>query len=177
MLECLRSKTQRIIHISFVDVIDSMMGMFHDRFPTESASLASHFSGGLSAFLQNFLRLQDCFGHSAHGPYLEVKFDFQYANWLLTAVGDIMWQSPTVRFLHVPLTLTTGELYRITPFVWKEVDSPIRSPGCGNYVDQVDYTIPRSSLNFHWDPAHACFVAIVPHFSSVRATCLPEFPV
>lgn len=175
MLECLRSKPQRIIDVNFADVIDSMMGMFHDQFPNESASLASswsHFSGGLSLFLHNFLRLQDCFQHSALGPCLEVKFDFQYADWLLTANGDIVWHSSNIRFLHVPATRVTGELYRITPFVGKEVDRPVRLPYCDGYVDQVDYTIPRSSLSFSWDPAKRCFKTVVPHFSYVGSSCL-----
>jgi hypothetical protein len=58
--------------INFVDVIDSMMSMFHDQFPNESASLASSwssFSGGLSRFLYKFLCLQDCFYHSAEGRF------------------------------------------------------------------------------------------------------------
>ncbi|KAF1928408.1 uncharacterized protein M421DRAFT_420953 [Didymella exigua CBS 183.55] len=166
MLECLRSKPQRIVDIIFIDIIDSMMGMFHDRFPNESASFASswsHFSGGLSLFLHNFLRLQDCFQHSPHGPCLEANFDFQFSRWVLTATGDVAWQPPNIRFLHVPTTRASGETYRITPFVWKEIDSPIRSPSCDSYVDQVEYVITRSPATFTWDPVKRCFNTVIGH--------------
>jgi hypothetical protein len=175
MLEYLRSKPQRIINISFVNVIDSMMAMFHDRLPDESASLASswsQFSGGLSLFLHKFLGLQDCFCHSAEVPCLEVNLDFQFARWVLTATGDVVCQPPSIRFLHVPTTRASGETYRITPFVWKAVGSPIRSPGCDDYVEQVNYTVTRSPATFTWDPAKRCFNTVVGHFRDVSLSHL-----
>ena len=179
MLEYLQSKPQRIIDIDFVDVIDSMMGMFHDQFPNESALLASSwssFSGGLSRFLHKFLRLQDCFYYGTEGmtvryhteylptdtrigPCLEISFDFQFADWVLKAFGDVMWQPPSVRFLHVPTKRAIGETYRITPYVWPEEASP--PSGESSYVERVDYEILRSHAKFTWDPVKNCFKAVI----------------
>ncbi|KAF3054109.1 hypothetical protein E8E11_011717 [Didymella keratinophila] len=167
ILEYLRSKPRRIIDVHFVDVIDSMMSMFHDQFPNESASIASiwsSFSGGLSRFLHKFLRLQDCFYHSAEGPCLDINFNFQFANWVLKASGDVMWQPPCVQFLHVPTIRASGETYRITPFVWQEVVGPTKSPGCdgsGGYVERVEYEILRSRATFTWDPVKRCFNTVI----------------
>jgi hypothetical protein len=179
VLECLQSKPQHIIDVDFVDVIDSMMGMFYDQFPNESALMASSlssFSGGLSRFLDKFLRLQDCFYYRTEGmsiqdhteylptdtrlgPYLEISFDFQFADWALKASGDVMWQPPSVRFLHVPTKGAIGETYRITPYVWPEVVSP--PGGDGSSVERVDYEILRSQAKFTWDPAKNCFNAVI----------------
>lgn len=164
ILKCLQSKPQCILDINFVDLIDSMMGLFHDKFPNESASLASswsEFSGGLSLFLHKFLSMQDCFYHSAEGPCLEISFNFQYTDWAFIASGDVMWQPPNIRFLHVPMTRASGEAYRITPFIWKGLVSPARSPGCDGYVDRVDYKIEKSPATFTWDPAKGCFHTVV----------------
>ncbi|KAL1646724.1 hypothetical protein SLS61_007638 [Didymella pomorum] len=179
VLECLQSKPQHIIDVDFVDVIDSMMGMFYDQFPNESALMASSlssFSGGLSRFLDKFLRLQDCFYYRTEGPYLEISFDFQFADWALKASGDVMWQPPSVRFLHVPTKGAIGETYRITPYVWPEVVSP--PGGDGSSVERVDYEILRSQAKFTWDPAKNCFNAVIrnstPH-SFFPDTCSLEF--
>lgn len=150
--------------MKFVDLIDSMMGLFHDKFPNESASLAlswAEFSGGLSLFLHKFLSMQDCFYHSAEGPCLEVSFKFQCTDWAFVASGDVMWQLPNVRFLHVPMTRASGEAYRITPLVWKEVFSPVISHGFDGYLDRVDYRIEKSHATFTWDPARGCFHTVV----------------
>lgn len=147
--------------------------MFHYRYPGGSASLSSswsQFSGGLSLFLHNFVRMQDCFQHSAHGPCIEAKFDFHFAQSALTANCDVAWQPPSIRFLHVPTTRVSGEMYRITPFVWKEIDSPVESLGCEDHVDQVEYTITRSPATFTWDSAKRCFITTVGHFRDVRTT-------
>lgn len=82
-----------------------------------------------------------------------------------------MWQAPSVRFLHVPTTRTSGETYRITPFVCQEVSSPIRSPGSDGSdgsdgcIDSVDYEILRSHATFTWDPVKGCFNTVVRNLS------------
>ncbi|KAF2626735.1 hypothetical protein BU25DRAFT_459416 [Macroventuria anomochaeta] len=188
ILDHLRSNSQRVIDVSFVDLIDSMMGLFHDQFPNEAASVAStwsQFSGGLSLFLHNFLRVQDCFLDSPSGSCLEVNFDFQYADTILTATGNVAWQPPNVRFLHLTSSRFTGEPYRITPFISKEAHSPVSSPGYDEYIDQVHYTLPRSSLSFRWNSMKQRFEAIVPNYADgkprtvetvLKATIITPFP-
>lgn len=170
MLEYLSSRRHRVIDISFVDLIDCMMGMFYDYYPNTSASVSSqwsNFSGGLSLFLQNFLRVQDCFLDTPDGPCLLVDFEYTYTDSVLTATGDVTWHLPDVRFLNLPISRVAGEEYRITPFRLTEFHSPISSPGCGDYVDEVRYTLPRSVLSFRWDSLKQCFKAIVPNFGNV----------
>jgi hypothetical protein len=148
------------------------MGMFHDQFPNEAVAIAinwSHFPGGLSLFLHNFLRVQDCFRHSSTGPYLEIDFDFRYADSVLTATGNITWQLPEVRFIPLADRLYPGQEYRITPFILKDVLSPVSSPGCDDYVDQASYALPQSPLNFRWDPVKQCFKARVPDYGDVSS--------
>ena len=144
--------------------------MFHDQFPNEAASVASnwsHFSGGLSRFLHNFLRLQDCFWDNPSGPCLKVTFRFQFADSLLTATGDVIWQPPEIRFLNLPNRLSTGEEYRITPFVLNEILNPVRSQGSNYYIDQVSYTLLQSSLSMSWNSRKQCFKAVVPDYADV----------
>ncbi|KAF1363736.1 hypothetical protein EJ07DRAFT_152512 [Lizonia empirigonia] len=165
MLEYLKGKRHRVIDVNFVDLIDSMMGMFHDQFPHKAAAVSSHwshFSGGLSLFLQNFLRIQDCFKAIPEGQCLVVDFEFQYIDSVLKASGEVTWQLPEVRFLNLPNSRLSGEEYRITPFLLKDLQSPVSSPGCDDYVDEVTYTIPRSAVSFGWDAMKQCFRTILP---------------
>ncbi|KZM19162.1 uncharacterized protein EKO05_0009944 [Ascochyta rabiei] len=165
MLEHLHSHRHRVIDVSFIDLMDSMMGMFHDRFPHAAAATASnwsHFSGGLSLFLQNFLRIQDCFYELPDGPCLLVDFDFTYADYTLTATGDVTWHLPDVRILNLSSSRFPGEEYRITPFMLKESHSPVSPYDCDDYIDQVSYTLPRSPLNFSWNAMKQCFQTVVP---------------
>ncbi|KAF9691225.1 hypothetical protein EKO04_010627 [Ascochyta lentis] len=171
MLEYLHSRRHRVIDVSFVDLIDSMMGMFHDRFPNAAAAIASNwsqFSGGLSLFLQNFLRIQDCFLELPHGPCLLVDFDFTYADYLLTATGDVTWHLPCIRFLNLRSNCFPGEEYRITPFTLKNTHSPASLYGCDDYVDETSYTLARSSLSLSWDAMKRCFKTLVPSYSDVE---------
>ncbi|KAJ4993447.1 hypothetical protein SVAN01_00995 [Stagonosporopsis vannaccii] len=166
MLDSLWSRRRCVFDINFVDLIDNMMGMFHDRFPSEAASLASnwsHFSGSLSRFLYNFLRVQDCFCNSLTGPCLEVVFDFQCSESVIIATGVVTWQTPEVRFLNLSNCLAAGEEYRITPFAPSndlKASHPRRSSN--HYVDETIYTISRSSLSFNWDPVSKGFVTVLP---------------
>ncbi|KAJ8105884.1 hypothetical protein OPT61_g9909 [Boeremia exigua] len=167
MLKSLCSEPRRVFCINFVDLIDSMMGMFHDQFPYKAASMSSNwsqFSGGLSRFLHNFLRLQDCFCDTPSGPCFESDFVFQYSNSVLTATGNVAWQVPGVRFLSLPDTLPPGEEYRITPFALDDVLTAVRSKASDDYADDVTYTIPRSSLGFAWDSRKRCFKAVAPDY-------------
>ncbi|KAF3009432.1 hypothetical protein E8E13_000238 [Curvularia kusanoi] len=161
ILQCLRSKRHRLIDVSFVNLIDSMLSMFHegcsdDMAAANSMGWGSHSPGGLSRFLDNFLRAQDCF---VGGQYLEVDFDFQYSQSSLRATGEVNWQSLDIRFLPLPERLSSGEEHRITPFM------PRDSLG----TQQVRYSIMRSPLNFHWDPEKQCFAAIVPHYADLTS--------
>lgn len=68
----------------------------------------------------------------------------------------------------MPITRASGETYRVTPFVWQEAVSPIRSPGCDGsdgYDDRVEYEILQSPATFTWDPVKACFNTVVRNFS------------
>ncbi len=173
MLESLRSEPHRVFDTSFVNLIDTMMHMFHDQFPHEKASMASNwsnFSGGLSRFLFNFLRVQDCFCDSPSGTCLEIHFDFQYSDSILIASGDVAWQVPGVRFLSLPDVLSTDEEYRITPFVLSDFPAPVQSQLSNQYIDNVVYTICRSPLNFNWDSRKRCFKAIVPECQDVSTS-------
>lgn len=182
MLDYLHGNRHRVIDISFIDLIDSMMGMFHDRFPGAASSMSSnwsHFSGGLSLFLHHFLRIQDCFVEALNGPCLIVDFEYTYSDSILMATGDVNWHLPDVRLLNLPHICSTGEEYRITPFMLKEFHSPARSPGgCDSspqeYVDQVNYTLPRSSLGFNWDPMKQCFKTVLPDYEDVSQSFIAE---
>lgn len=146
------------------------MGMFHDRFSNEAASVApnwSHFSGGLSLFLDNFLRMQDCFSDLSNSPHLVIDFDFDYADATLTATGDVAWQLPNIRFFSLAASRLPGEEYRITPFISKEFHGPVSFPGCSDYVDQVNYTLTQSSLSFGWNPVKQCFRTVIPDYGDV----------
>lgn len=140
--------------------------MFHDQFPCEAASVASNwsqFSGGLSRFLHNFLRMQDCFRDRLTGPCLEVEFDFQYAKSAVTAIGVVAWQNPEVRFLNLHSCLSAGKEYTITPFTPSEDPHISQSALDSNhYVDETTYTISRSPLSFSWDAVRKSFVSILP---------------
>ncbi|KAJ4316256.1 hypothetical protein N0V94_005535 [Neodidymelliopsis sp. IMI 364377] len=187
MLDYLSQKRHRVINVSFVDLIDNMMGMFHDHYPNAAASMScqwSHFPGGLSLFLKNFIRIQDCFLETPDGPCLLFDFDYTYADSVLTATGNVTWHSPDVRFLNLPYSRSVGEEYRITPFTLKDCHSNDGLPGRDDYVDQVTYTIPRSSLSFGWDPMKQCFRAVVPYYGDgdvlidtiLKATIITPFP-
>ena len=172
MLECLQSKVRRIVDVNFIDLIDGMMGKFHDHFPNEAAvstSSWSHFSGGLWLFLHHFLRIQDCFRQSSgdSGPCLEIDFDFRYADCLLTATGDVRWQLPEVQFFALAERLSPGQEYRITPFILKDVLSPFSPLSCDEYADQPSYTLIQSSLSFRWDPIKQFFTAWAPDYADV----------
>lgn len=173
MLDSLNGTNHRIIDVEFVDLIDSMMGMFHDRYPNAAAALSSNWSqfpGGLSLFLQNFLRVQDCFLEVPGGHCFIVDFEFKYVDSFLVASGDVNWQLPDVRFLNLSSSRSKGQDYRITPFVLKETYSPI-SPGSSSdgddYIDEITYAIPRSPLTFDWDALKQCFKTILPTGSEV----------
>jgi hypothetical protein len=173
MLDYLSKNRHRVIDISCVDLIDSMMDMFHDQDPYTAASMSSqwsYFSGGLSLFLQNFLRIQDCFLDTPDGLCLLVDFEYNYTDSVLTATGDVTWHMPDIRFLNLPNSRLTDEEYRITPFMMKESHSPSSSPGCDDYIDQVKYTLPRSSLSFSWDSMKHCFRTIVPGYRDVSSS-------
>jgi hypothetical protein len=153
-----RGPSHRLIDISFVNLIDNMLSMFHDKIFRERVALTSsgsHFSGsGLSRFLHDFLHVQDCF---LDGQYLKVEFEFEYTEPFIKAIGKITWQPPDVRYLALPERLSPSEEYRITPFV------PRDSLG----MQQVTYALPRSSLSFHWDSNNQCFRATVPDYADV----------
>ena len=159
MFNYLRSApSHRLIDISFVNLIDNMLSMFHDKNFSETVattSSGSQFSdGGLSRFLHDFLHAQDCF---LDGQYIKVDFGFEYAEPFIKAIGKVTWQPSDVRFLALPGRLSPGEEYRITPFV------PCDSLG----AQQVTYALPRSSLSFRWDSDKQCFRAIVPDYADV----------
>jgi hypothetical protein len=150
--------SHRLIDISFVNLIDNMLSMFHDKIFRETVSATSSDSqfsdGGLSHFLHDFLHTQDCF---LDGQYLKVEFGFEYTEPFIKAIGKVTWQPSDVRFLALPERLSPGEEYRITPFV------PRDSLG----AQQVTYALPRSSLSFRWDFDKQCFRAIVPDYADV----------
>lgn len=138
--------------------------------PPKAAAVSSHwshFSGGLLLFLQNFLRIQDCFKAISEGQCLVVDFEFQYIDSFLNASGEVSWQLPEVRFLNLPNSRLSGEEYRITPFLLKDLQSPVSSPVCDDYVDKVTYTIPRSAMSFGWDAMKQCFRTILPESEDV----------
>jgi hypothetical protein len=161
MLDYLHSApSRRLIDISFVNLIDNMLSMFHDKIFREKVaptSSGSHFSGsGLSRFLHDFLHVQDCF---LDGQYLKVEFEFEYTEPFIKAIGKITWQPPDVRFFALPERLSPSEEYCITPFMPR-----------GALVvsgQRVIYTLPRSSLNFRWDSRKQYFRAIVPDYADV----------
>lgn len=129
-----------------------MLDMFQNQLSTTKES---HFSAGWSRFLDDFLLMQDCFLVKPSGYYVEVDFEFQYSRSVLTATGKVTWQPPDVRFDYVSDRLFPGEVYRIRPFA-----------RCGD-LDQVTYTLPRSSLSFDWDASTRCFKTTVPSYVDV----------
>ncbi|KAG9198418.1 hypothetical protein G6514_010181 [Epicoccum nigrum] len=168
--------SHRLINISFVNLIDNMLSMFHEKKFRETVASTSSgsqfFDGGLSRFLHYFLHMQDCF---LDGQYLAVEFGFEYTQYLIRANGKVTWQPPDVRFLALPERLSPGEEYRITPFMSRD------SLG----VQQVKYALPRSSLNFCWDSPKQRFRAIVPDYADedvhiaetvLKATLTTPFP-
>lgn len=171
MLDSLRSRPRCVFDISFVDLIDNMMCMFHDQFPNEAASVASnwsHFSGGLSRFLHNFLRLQDCFRDSPTGPCLEVDFDFHYADSVVTATGTVTWQAPEVRFLNLSNSLSSGEKYQIMPFTLSgAIEAFCSQQGSSHYTDETTFTVSRSSLSLAWSSEVEGFTTVLPDFGDV----------
>lgn len=172
MLESLQSASHRLVDLDYINLIAMMLHESRNRLPSETAAVTTHFSGGLSHFLYKFLRVQDCFLDRLNGPCIEIDFGFRYEQSILTATGRVNWQLPDVRFLPLPDRLTSGEEYRITPFVLGgTLDS-----SCGQRAgvsDQVTYSIPRSSLNFCWNPTKHYFRAFVPDYAdvSVEVSC------
>ena len=162
MLDYLQSApSRRLVNISFVNLIDNMLSMFHDKVFRETAAMTSSGSqfheSGLSRFLHDFLHVQDCFLEFLDGQYLKAEFRFEYTQPFIKAIGKVTWQPPDVQFFALPERLSPSEEYRITPFV------PRDSLG----AQQVTYALPRSSLNFRWDSNKQYFKTIVPDYADV----------
>lgn len=141
--------------------------MFHGRFADATPTVATHFPGGLSRFLHNFLRIQDCFVDHPCGSSIEVAFDFHYDHTILIATGDVTWQLPRIRFCPSPDKLFTGGEYRIALLKPNDPAKPLFRWSTGSHHDQTTYTISRSSLSLSWDGNEHCFTALVPNYADV----------
>ncbi|KAF1945536.1 hypothetical protein EJ02DRAFT_46480 [Clathrospora elynae] len=165
IIQCLPDPHVRSVAIDVEKLIRDMIETFYADHTSEVAARNFRWSLGsqdLSSFVYNFLFTQDCFTHAVAGPLLCIEFScYLYTDPVLTILADVIWQSPDIRFGHLPEQLGSGERYSIAPY------HVVPSMGLddSNYVTfptSVNYTVKLSSSPITWDPEGDCFRAQAP---------------
>ena len=115
-------------------------------------------TGNLPQTLSNFLRTQDCFEHQLPSPRLNVRFSCCEMPSGVTIVGHVGSIPPEVTFKDLPISLSPGAEYRITP----QCVSPLAKGPFLNYPSRYVYKAVSSELPFAWDQRVGGFRAMTP---------------
>lgn len=162
LVECLSSKTTRLIDIDIWRLVHNMITSFYEH-PSACASFTWFVSSGdLPAMVYNFLRTRDCFLDAFPRPCLSTTLSYEHSETELHILGNVEWQPPDIGFHKLPIMLSSGAEYRIEP-THNDVDlGNICGPRFSKFPCQPEFAIQSDSLPLKWDHDLRCFRAIVP---------------
>lgn len=131
--------------------------------------------GDVPSHVYNFLRVLDCFRHSADGAHVSYSFTHLYIHGTLVINATPKWQVPRVLFPGLPVRLPTGYMYQIKPHLDK---AKLGSLWCANFdmfEDTIEYKISSPDIRFKSNQSRDGFEAYLPsHLEVFLQQCRPR---
>jgi hypothetical protein len=189
MANFLVHEQSNIINISIPRLVHSMLSRLYNSRGSKATQRTFEYllsSQVLPDFVYNLVRIHDCFVHTLDGPKILFDISHSYTNGIMTAFAKVLWQPPKITFSNLSSHLVDGETYRITPSLASAGQHGEDHSGFCLLMDEVTYTVTKSSLSFLWNQDEGCFYAPVSYgpkvyFSlqdrdnNLRSTSLTEF--
>ncbi|CAI6294726.1 unnamed protein product [Periconia digitata] len=172
-MENLSYSSSRMVPVNVRRLVYDMIDMWYqhircgqDRLTSDSWFVATL---DLPSMVFNFIRTRDYYLNDGPRCYVQVAISSTVSDSQLKILATVNWHPPTVEFPALPISLSSGEQYCITPeFIPQNLGSPTFSA----LHPKVEFSATSNTITFRWDHARRCFKATVPSVITTEELCL-----
>lgn len=154
----------RVIQVDIQRLVYDMIARLYQQTTYGQQSMCSWSSATHPAMVFNFVRTRDYYLEALPKCYVQITLSHVISPSALKITAMINWQPPAVEFLALPISLSPGEEYVITPeYIGQTLGCSV-FPMC---TTDVEFSVSSNRLPVRWDPALRCFRAPVPNVCTV----------